>query len=41
MYGKVVPPFTYGEALALTSSLEALTINISALNTTSRFVTVI
>ena len=37
---KVVPPFPYRKTLVFTFSLEALTINISALNTTSLFVTV-
>ena len=41
MCGKVVSPFTYRKTLVLTSSLEVLTINISALNTTSLSVTVI
>ena len=39
--GKVIDLFTYRKTLVLTSSLEVLTINISALNTTSLSVTVI
>ena len=39
MCDKVVPTCTYRKTHVLTSSLEALTINISALNTTCVFVT--